>query len=57
MGASTLSVRERGSPAGFNVVDFDAETIEVRALAWTGSTFEPWRDWTFPRRKAAAPGT
>ncbi len=53
VGASTLSVRERGSPAGFNVVDFDAETIKVRALAWTGSTFEPWRDWSFPRREAA----
>jgi 3',5'-cyclic AMP phosphodiesterase CpdA len=50
VGASTLSVRERGSPAGFNVVDFDREAIKVQALAWTGSTFEPWRDWSFARR-------
>jgi 3',5'-cyclic AMP phosphodiesterase CpdA len=57
VGASTLSVRERGSPAGFNVVAFDRDTIRVQALAWTGSTFEPWRDWTFPRRQAARPAS
>jgi 3',5'-cyclic AMP phosphodiesterase CpdA len=53
VGASTLSVRERGSPAGFNVVTFDVDTINVQALAWTGSSFEPWRDWSFPRRRNA----
>ena len=56
VGASTLSVRERGSPAGFNVLEFDRAVIRVQALAWTGSAFEPWRDWSFPRRAAAAPG-
>lgn len=50
VGASTLSVRERGSPAGFNVLEFDESTIGVHALAWTGSAFEPWRDWSFQRR-------
>ena len=50
VGASTLSIRERGSPAGFNVLNVTHETIAVQALAWTGSTFEPWRDWSFPRR-------
>ena len=50
VGASTLSVRERGSPAGFNVLEFDATTIRVQALAWTGAAYEPWRDWTFARR-------
>ena len=50
VGASTLSVRERGSPPGFNVVDFDSGTIKVQALAWTGSSYEPWREWTFERR-------
>ena len=50
VGASTLSIRERGSPAGFNVLHVTRETIAVQALAWTGSTFEPWRDWSFPRR-------
>ncbi len=50
VGASTLSVRERGSPAGFNVIEFDRDTIRVQALAWTGSSYEPWRDWSFSRR-------
>ena len=54
VGASTLSVRERGSPAGFNVLEFDTRTIKVQALAWTGSAFEPWRDWSFPRRATEA---
>jgi 3',5'-cyclic AMP phosphodiesterase CpdA len=54
VGASTLSVRERNSPAGFNVVAFDSEEIRIQALAWTGSAFEPWRDWSFPRRAVAA---
>ena len=54
VGASTLSVRERGSPAGFNVIEFNATTINVQALAWAGSGFEPWRNWSFPRRGAAA---
>lgn len=50
VGASTLSVRERGSPAGFNVLEFDDRSIRVQALAWTGSNLEPWRDWDLPRR-------
>ncbi len=54
VGASTLSVRERGSPAGFNVVEFDQDSIKVQALAWAGSSFEPWRDWTFERRTASS---
>ncbi len=50
VGAGTLSVRERGCPAGFNVITFDGDTIDVTALAWTGAAFETWRHWEFPRR-------
>ena len=53
VGASTLSTRERGSPPGFNVISVEQETIAIQALAWTGSSFEPWRDWSFPRRAVA----
>ena len=49
-GGSTLSVRERGVPAGFNIVEADAEAIRVIAMAWTGSHFEAWRTWAFDRR-------
>ena len=51
-GACTLSLRERGSPAGFNVVEADEEMIQITAQAWTGSHFEPQRSWGFDRRKA-----
>lgn len=51
VGAGTLSRRERGgAPAGFNVIDVDAETIKVAALGWTGARFEPQRAWGLPRR-------
>jgi 3',5'-cyclic AMP phosphodiesterase CpdA len=52
IGAATLSLRERGAPAGFNVIDTDAETIRVEALGWTGSHFETQRTWGLPRRGA-----
>jgi 3',5'-cyclic AMP phosphodiesterase CpdA len=50
VGAATLSLRERGAPAGFNVIEIDGETIRVAALAWTGSHFETARTWALPRR-------
>ncbi len=50
VGAATLSLRERGAPGGFNVIETDATTIRVTALAWTGSHFEPARTWALPRR-------
>jgi 3',5'-cyclic AMP phosphodiesterase CpdA len=50
VGAGTLSVRERGVPAGFNLIETDQNTIGVTAQAWTGSNFEVWRTWTLPRR-------
>ncbi len=53
VGASTLSLRERGSPAGFNVIEADAAQIQVRALGWTGTRFEVERSWGFERRGAS----
>jgi hypothetical protein len=50
VGAGTLSVRERGVPAGFNLIETDKNTIAVTAQAWTGSNFEVWRTWSLPRR-------
>jgi 3',5'-cyclic AMP phosphodiesterase CpdA len=52
VGAGTLSVRERGAPAGFNVIEADADTIQVTALAWTGEGLGVWREWSLPRRMA-----
>lgn len=49
-GASTLSVRERGVPAGFNIVETHGCEIHVKALNWTGSRFETARTWSLDRR-------
>ncbi|HEY2049187.1 MAG TPA: metallophosphoesterase [Caulobacteraceae bacterium] len=51
VGAGTLSIRERGAPASFNVIESAAETIKVTALAWTGSGLDVWREWSLPRRR------
>lgn len=50
VGAGTLSVRERGTPPGFNVVEIDEAEIHVSALAWRGSHYEPYRTWSLDRR-------
>jgi 3',5'-cyclic AMP phosphodiesterase CpdA len=55
VGAGTLSLRLRGTPAGFNCISADAETITVTAMGWSGSHFEPYRTWALPRR-AHPPG-
>jgi len=54
VGASTLSVRERGVPIGFNCIEIKDECVTCTALAWTGSHFEPWRTWNMDRRLPAA---
>ena len=51
VGANTLSLRTRGSPAGFSTIEADQTQIEVVAHAWTGSHFEPHRTWGLPRRR------
>jgi len=50
VGAGTLSLRERGVPPGFNVIDIERAAIVVAALGWTGSHFEPYRTWSLDRR-------
>ena len=52
VGAGTLSIRERGTPPGFNVVEVEDGCIRVTALAWTGSHYEPFRTWALDRRQA-----
>ena len=54
VGASTLSIRERDAPIGFNCIEVDEAIIRVTALAWTGSHFETWRTWSIDRRPARA---
>lgn len=57
VGAGTLSVRERGVPPGFNLIEADEDQITVTALAWGGSHFEPFRTWSIDRRRQnARPG-
>lgn len=51
-GAGTLSLRERGVPPGFNVVEIERAAIRIAALAWTGSHFEPYRSWSLDRRSS-----
>ena len=52
VGAGTLSLRTRGTPPGFNVVDIGEAAVEVTAMAWTGAGLETWRTWRLPRRSA-----
>ena len=53
VGAGTLSWRERGAPAGFNIIEADELEIRITALAWGGGGLAPWMIWTIPRRQAA----
>ena len=55
VGAATLSMRERGAPAGYNCIEADAEAIRITAMGWTGTHFEAQRSWGFTRRGAEAP--
>lgn len=50
-GAGTLSLRERGVPAGFNIVEADEREIHVKAQAWKGSHYETARTWSLDRRQ------
>ncbi len=50
VGAGTLSIRERGAPAGFNLVESDPTCVRIQAMAWTGSHFHPARTWSLDRR-------
>ena len=50
VGAGTLSLRTRGNPAGFSLIEADEAQVTVTAQGWTGSHFEPYRTWGLPRR-------
>lgn len=50
VGAGTLSVRERGVPPGFNVLEIDEAQVRVVAQCWRGSHYEPSRTWAVDRR-------
>jgi 3',5'-cyclic AMP phosphodiesterase CpdA len=52
VGAGTLSIRERGAPAGFNLIEWDEGEVRVTAQGWTGSKFEAQKTWAAPRRAA-----
>lgn len=51
VGCGTLSHRERGVPASFNQIEWDAETVTVTAMAWIDGAFTPHRTWSLPRRQ------
>ena len=53
VGAGTLSLRERGAPAGFNLIDVDAGQLTVTAMGWTGRDLEVERTWVRPLRPRA----
>jgi 3',5'-cyclic AMP phosphodiesterase CpdA len=53
IGGSTLSLRERGVPIGFNLIEAEAEVIRVQALGWINGAFETVKSWTLPRRQRA----
>ncbi|THD60412.1 metallophosphoesterase [Phenylobacterium sp.] len=53
VGAGTLSIRERGVPPSFNVLDIEGAAIRIAALGWTGSHYEPYRTWSLDRRQKA----
>lgn len=55
VGAGTLSVRLRGTPASFNCITIEAECVKVVVMGWSGSHFEPYRTWSLPRRLQPVP--
>lgn len=53
VGASTLSLRERGAPPGFNIIELDAGAVNVTAMAWSGKHLSADRTWIVPLRARA----
>jgi 3',5'-cyclic AMP phosphodiesterase CpdA len=50
VGAGTLSLRERGTVPGFNVIDIAGGEIVVTAMGWTGANLAVDRTWAVPLR-------
>lgn len=53
VGAGTLSLRERGVPPGFNLIEIEDREIKVTALAWSHQGYAPFRTWSLDRRQTA----
>jgi 3',5'-cyclic AMP phosphodiesterase CpdA len=54
VGASTLSLRERGAAPGFNVIEIDGRDLAVSALGWTGGALEVQHKWQVQLRPRSA---
>ena len=52
IGCGTLSLRERGFPPSFNLIETEPDCVRVTALGWTGSHFQAERTWALDRRPA-----
>ena len=52
LGAGTLSIRTRGTPASFSTIVADSAAFQVTALGWTGRSFAVLKEWRLPRRGA-----
>ena len=52
LGAGTLSIRTRGTPASFSTIVADSAAFEVTALGWNGRRFDVLKEWRLPRRGA-----
>lgn len=50
VGAGTLSIRERGVPPSFNVIEAGADTVTIIAQVWDGVRYAPYRTWQVERR-------
>ncbi|WP_158917094.1 metallophosphoesterase [Caulobacter sp. S45] len=55
VGAGTLSLRTRGTPPSFNVIEADAVAVEITAMGWNGKGLEVLQTWRLPRRSLASP--
>ncbi len=56
VGASTLSLRERGARPGFNVIETRGGELTVTAMAWDGLALEVEHTWLAPLRRRAGDG-
>jgi 3',5'-cyclic AMP phosphodiesterase CpdA len=50
VGAGTLSLRLRGVPPGFNVLDVAGDRLTVTALGWNGQDLHVGQTWEVPLR-------
>ena len=50
IGAGTLSLRERGVPPGFNLIEADETQVRITALAFERTAYRPYRTWALDRR-------